>query len=87
MTVEQFKAATAPSIAARAQNTQLRNQLTAALNARANADAASSAAVLRIVNGVKGDPDEGDNGQLYEAMGYIRKSGLKRSRKAPAIAV
>ena len=48
MTFEQFKAITAPSIAARTQIAQLRNQLTAALNARASADEASFAAALLV---------------------------------------
>ena len=38
-----------------------------------------------MVNAVKGDPDEGEDGELYEAMGYVRKSerrsGLSRGKK------
>jgi hypothetical protein len=38
-----------------------------------------------IVNAVKGDPEEGEDGPLYAAMGYVpesqRSTGLKRPRK------
>ena len=40
-----------------------------------------------MVNGVKGDPDFGEDSDLYEAMGYVRKSerksGLTRKKKTP----
>jgi hypothetical protein len=40
--------------------------------------------VRRIVNAVKGDPEEGEDGELYSAMGYVRRSdrssGLTRRR-------
>ena len=39
-----------------------------------------------VVNGVVGDPTEGPDGDLYEAMGYVRASqrhtGLTRKKKA-----
>jgi hypothetical protein len=39
-----------------------------------------------VVNSVKGDPEEGSNSELYEAMGYVRKSerssGLHRNKPA-----
>ena len=42
-----------------------------------------------MVNAVKGDPAEGDNGELYEAMGYVRKSerhsGLHRSQPVATV--
>jgi hypothetical protein len=38
-----------------------------------------------IVNAVKGDPEEGEDGPLYAAMGYVpasqRSTGLTRKRK------
>ena len=54
-------------------------------------DAATMETVLGVVNSVKGDPEEGEDSALYEALGYVRKSerksGLKRSRKpAPVTA-
>ena len=45
---------------------------------------------LAVVNAVKGDLAEGENGELCEAMGYVRKSerkfGLHREAKAVAAA-
>ena len=39
----------------------------------------------RIVSAVRGDPEEGEDGPLYAAMGYVpesqRGTGLKRPRK------
>jgi hypothetical protein len=41
--------------------------------------------VQGVVSGVKGDPEEGQNGELYAAMGYVpknqRATGLVRRRK------
>jgi len=41
-----------------------------------------------LVNAVKGDPTEGEDGVFYEALGYVRKSerrsGLSRSKKLAA---
>ena len=33
--------------------------------------------ILNIVNSVKGDIEEGEDGELYSAMGYVRKSDRK----------
>ena len=41
-----------------------------------------------IVHGVKGDLEEGEDGELYAAMGFVRKSlrssGLTRRRQQEA---
>ena len=85
MSLEQFKAAVQPSQAARDALTVLEQQMTAALDAREAADAASLAKVQLVVNGVLGDPDFGPNSALYETLGYVRKSerksGLTRKGK------
>jgi hypothetical protein len=84
MTLEQFKAKLKPSTDARATVEDCEHKLTAALNARDDADQVSNNACLLVVNSVKGDPDEGEDSELYEAMGYVRKSerksGLKRGK-------
>ena len=40
----------------------------------------------KVVNGVKGDPNFGDDSDLYDSMGYVRKSdrqsGLTRKKNA-----
>ena len=90
MTLTQFKNKVKPSFDARASIDSLQNQLTAAINARDDADQETTKTVSLVVNSVKGDPDEGEDGELYEAMGYIRKSerrsGLSRKAKAPPAA-
>ena len=87
MTLAQFKAKLQPSLAARAALTALDAQMTAAKDQRDEADKVSLAAAQLVVNAVKGDPDEGENGELYEAMGYVRKSerasGLHRGTPKP----
>jgi hypothetical protein len=89
MTLAQFKAKVQPSLDARASIATLENQLIAAKDQREAADNAALAATLLAVNAIKGDPDEGENGELYEAMGYVRKSerksGLHRTAK-PTVA-
>ena len=43
-----------------------------------------------MINAVKSDPAEGEDSDLYEAMGYVRKSnrssGLTRRRNGDAVA-
>ena len=55
----------------------LEQQMTAALDARAAADETSLTKVQLVVNGVIGDPAFGEDSALYEAMGYVRKSERK----------
>ncbi len=85
MTLDQFKARLQPSLDARTAIAALENQLIAAQDQRDGADYASISAIQLVVNAVKGDPAEGEDGELYEAMGYVRKSerssGLTRTKK------
>ncbi len=74
MTLAQFTAKVQPSLDARAQIDTLENQLTAAMDERDTADVETIKQVLLVVNAVKGDPTEGEDGELYDAMGYVRKS-------------
>ena len=89
MTLAQFKTKVKPPFDTRATIANLDTQMTAALDERNNADTATADANQKVVNGVVGDPDFGDNSDLYDAMGYIcksdRASGLtKQSKAAPA---
>ena len=85
MTVEQFTERVQPSLAARDQLQVLRNQATSSLTDRRQHDNASLALLNLVVNSVKGDPTEGEDGPLYRALGYIpksaRRSGLTRKSK------
>ena len=82
MTLEQFKAKVQPSLDSRSQLTTLQGQTTDSRAQRRQSDSVSNDAMNLVVNAVKGDPDEGENGALYAAMGYIpksaRRSGLTR---------
>lgn len=87
MTLTQFKAVVAPSLNARTLIDQLQNQLTQAINQRDDADNLSLARMQLVVNAVLGDPTEGPDSSLIEAMGYTRKSERKSGltqKKTPA---
>ncbi|MFH1500157.1 MAG: hypothetical protein ABII82_20310 [Verrucomicrobiota bacterium] len=85
---EQFETLVQPCLDTRATIAALENQLIAAQNQRDDADRTALDTIALVVNAVKGDPDEGDDGELYEAMGYVRKSerksGLRRGKTAAA---
>jgi hypothetical protein len=74
MTLAQFTTKVQPSLDARAQLDTLEDQRIAAETDRENADVESMKQVNLVVNAVKGDPTEGEDGELYAAMGYVRKS-------------
>ena len=90
LTPDQFETQKiAPCRAARLAVAEAEKQKTAAINRRDEIDQAALDAMALVVNGVKADPNEGENGDLYEAMGYVRKSerksGLSRKKAvAPA---
>jgi len=77
MTLDQFKTAVQPSLAARERIKDLENQLTKAINERDAADEVSLAKIQGVVAGVNADPTEGPNSSLIEAFGYTRKSERK----------
>jgi hypothetical protein len=92
MTLEQFKAKVQSSLAVRDQLVILSNQATDNRTQRQQSDAANLEAANLVVNSVKGDPEEGENGSFYAAMGYVpknaRRSGLTRkgSTTPPVVA-
>lgn len=51
---------------------------------RMSVDAAASEEMKRVVHGVRADKEEGEDGELYAAMGFVRRSdrssGLTRRR-------
>jgi hypothetical protein len=85
LTLAQFKAKVKPSLDARTSVTTLEHQMTAALDERDDADNDSLEVIKLVVSAVKGDPAETANGELYEAMGFVRESerlsGLSRKKK------
>lgn len=87
MTLEEFKAKVKDSFDRRDDIKKLDIAMATAINRRNDADEISLGLVQLVVNGVKGDADEGEDGDLIEAMGYVRKSerasGLNRSKQPP----
>jgi hypothetical protein len=77
MTLAQYTKKVQPSFDARTAIDGLEAQMTAALDNRDTADKVTSAMNQMVVNGVKGDPNYGDDSDLYDAMGYVRKSAKK----------
>ncbi len=73
-TLDQFRETVKPSLDVRAEITDLEGRLQAAVLRRDALDAVSMATVNSIVHGVKGDMEEGEDGELYAAMGFVRKS-------------
>ena len=87
MTYDEFMAEVKPSLDHRARLKELETEIIAETDRRDDADVVSLEAVNRVVNSVKGDKEEGEDGELYDAMGYVRKSerksGLTKKKQAP----
>jgi hypothetical protein len=85
MTLAQFEAAAAPSLAARQKIGALEAQATDAYAERDRSDEAFEAKAKLVVAGVLADPTEGDDSALYGAFGYTRaseqKTGLTRRKR------
>jgi hypothetical protein len=74
----QFKTKVQPSFDARTQISTLEDQLTSAQDKRDATDKTTVATNQPVVNAVKGDPNYGDDSDLYDAMGYVRRSAGER---------
>jgi hypothetical protein len=77
LTLEQYLAAIKASHDVRSEIVEAELRLQSALARRVTVDEASMKVAQRIVNAVKADPEEGDDGELYVAMGYVRKRDRK----------
>jgi hypothetical protein len=86
MTLTQFKAASKRSLDTREDLRVLESQKQSKQIERDDADAESLRAVQLVVNGVKGDPTEGPESDLYAGFGYTRpserKTGLTRKKSS-----
>ena len=84
MTLEEFGAYIEESMEPRRRLIQIANEEIEQQTLRDTKDIVTMSKVQLVVNGVKGDPEEGEDGALYEAMGYVRKSerksGLSRKK-------
>jgi hypothetical protein len=85
LTLEQFLAAIKPSYDVRAEIAEAELRAKTSQARRVTVDEESLKIGQRIVNAVKADPEEGDDGEVYVAMGYLRKrdrkSGLTRRKR------
>jgi len=85
LTHEQFLVTLKPSYDVRAELAELETRMRSARARLVTVDEQSLKVVQRIVNAVKADPEEGDDGELYVAMGYVRKrdrkTGLTQRRR------
>ena len=74
------------SLAARRELVEIGNLEAAGIARREAADARVLKMIEKIVNGIIGDENFGDDSALYEAFGFVRrsqrKSGLTRKRKS-----
>jgi hypothetical protein len=88
MTLAQFEAAMKPSFDARDAIATKEDEMTALIINRNDADKTSLEKLGQVVNAVKGDPNFGEDSDLYDTMGYVRKSerasGLTRKKQKPA---
>lgn len=82
--LETFKSRMKPSLDVRIEIANLEAQLGAAVTRRNAVDTGALKEIRDIVHGVRGDREEGEDGELYEQMGYVRTSdrstGLTRRR-------
>lgn len=85
LSLDQCKEEVQPSLDARADIADAEVRLQAATKRRETADENSMRVLRRVVRGIQGDPEEGEDGELYAAMGFVRESrrssGLTRRRK------
>jgi hypothetical protein len=78
LTLDQYLVEIKPSHDVRADIAATEVQLQSSRARRVTVDEVSLKVVQRIINAVKADPEEGDDGELYVAMGYVRKRDRKR---------
>ena len=85
LTLEEYRQTIKPYVDALAEIAALEASLDHAKAKRDLARAPAMKITKCIVNAVKGDPEEGEDGPLYAAMGYVpesqRSTGLVRRRK------
>jgi hypothetical protein len=74
LSLEDFKALVAPSRKARAEAAQYADKAHEAQLRCKDADKLLRKYVQRVVSGVRADPEDGEDGELYAAMGYVPRS-------------
>lgn len=82
LSLEAFKQTAKSFLDAREEIADLENRLAHAVSKRETAVRPLLDVVQGIVNSVKGDPTEGQNGELYAAMGYVPKNLQRAGRRS-----
>lgn len=81
-TLAQYTLKVQPSLDARAEITDHQESIASWTDKRDDADLVTNDTNQTIIKGIVGDPNYGDNSDLYEGCGYVRKnekaSGLTR---------
>lgn len=80
MTLAQFEAATADSLAVRSEIEVLKLQLKAKRSLRTNIDLVTQDVLELVVNSVRGTASYGVNSPLYRNLGYTRKMDRKTGK-------
>ena len=78
LTLEDFRAVVRPALEVRDDIEQLHYRLRSMFLRREVADKAAMHAMKRITCAVLADPAEGDDGEFYGALGFVRKSERKK---------
>lgn len=78
MTLDDYKRIVQPSLDSRTRIVELEAMLVAERATRDVADRISMPATRRVVDGVMADPEEGADGAVYQAMGFVRSSENRR---------
>ena len=93
-TLDEFRKAVAPSIELREAIASSNAHTRKLMVSRDEADVLTRKVLQRVVSGVRADGDEGEDGELYTAMGYVARTvrsalqGMgrtKRSEEKPAV--
>lgn len=72
--LEGFQKAVAPSLDTRKEVEARDTALREAIELRDDADVRSRKVLTRVVGGVVADAEEGEDGELYSAMGYVPRA-------------
>ena len=81
MTLEEFKAATEPVVAERANLKRLRGDVSGAIARRNTADQIAKKIINRVIAGVKASPNFGPDSDLYRQLGYVPDIERQRPTK------
>ena len=81
MTLEEFALRVKPSLDARAELDTIDEHRNATAVRRDVSDVDVMDLIQRIVNAIKADADEGEDGEVYAALGYVRKAHRTNGRR------